>query len=191
MKLHFHPWRVVERLQHRAVPLGFGDQVGDLLGRRVWCLDLETQPDALEADRRLLRDAQRPAQVEIPLHDDLDAFGRDPHCGRNHLARHLGARGERAQQQIAGAGGRAGPTDADVRFRLLNRAPQIDRTGDWRVGLTTSGGQRDAGRVGLGPVALLEGLLLGPQVHGVILARIGGYKPHNRKEQMSDGTMTT
>ena len=55
-----------ERLQHHTIALGELHERVELVLRRVG-VELEVEPDVGEADRRVLRDAERAAKVEIAL----------------------------------------------------------------------------------------------------------------------------
>ena len=61
--------RVADCLQHDAIALGEFDQLLPLLLRRVG-VEIEAQPDRAKAHRRILRHAERAAEVEV-------AFGSD------------------------------------------------------------------------------------------------------------------
>src|SRR4051794_25580700 len=65
--------RPAQRLQHRAVALRAGHEPVEVLVARVGRVDLEAQADRLEAGRHVAVDAERAAQVEVALDDDLDA----------------------------------------------------------------------------------------------------------------------
>ena len=83
------------RLAERVVPVL---SLGAL--KRV---DVEAQPDLREADRRILGDAQRAAEIEIAFRRDRGAAKRDVECRGHRLQRHAGAGDERLQQHVAGA----------------------------------------------------------------------------------------
>ena len=102
------------------------------------------QPNGLEADGHVARDAERAAQVELSRDRDLDPPGRHSHRGRHHLAGDLGARRERAQEEVART--RRGPRASDARVRLgfVRRAPDVDRARDRRIHRAAVRGQGDA-----------------------------------------------
>src|ERR671933_302352 len=86
---------------------------------------LEARADRLEAHARAVA-AQRAARVEIALGDRLDALDVEAHRRRHHLAGHLRAGGQRAEQQVARARRGARAADARVRLGLVDRAADVD-----------------------------------------------------------------
>ncbi len=87
------------------------------------------------------------------------------HRRRDHLAGDLRARGERAEQQIAGARSRSRAAHARVGLGLVDRAADVDRAGDRRAGLAAARGQRDARGLRVRTVLVLERFLERSQVH--------------------------
>jgi hypothetical protein len=88
---------MLQGLHDYAVLLRFRLQRAYLLRARVWRTHIETDSDTLESDRHFLGDAQRPLQIKVAFHCNLDALGLDAHRGGHHLAGDLGARGQSAQ----------------------------------------------------------------------------------------------
>src|SRR3954469_8151332 len=164
--------RAEERLQHGAVALGPLHEALELLGARVRRVDVEAHADRVEAGRDLAVDAERPAQVEVALDDHLDPVALEPHGGRHHLARELGAGGERPEQQVARAGAGPRPADAGVRLCLVDRPAEVDRALRRHVlgRLAAARGQRYARRAGVGAVLLLEWALEFAKVHALLLS---------------------
>src|SRR6187200_1372310 len=119
--------RVAQRLEHRAVALRALHEPLEVLLARAGRVDLEAQPDRVEAGPDLAVDPERPAQVEVALDDHLDALGLEAHRGRDHLARELRARGQRAEQQVARAGARPRPADPGMGLGLVDRPAEVDR----------------------------------------------------------------
>jgi hypothetical protein len=65
-------------------------------------------------------------QVQIALDGDIDGLNSDSHRRGYHLASDLSAGGERAQQQVSGAGSRARSANTLVRLRIVDCPPQVD-----------------------------------------------------------------
>jgi len=89
--------------------------------------DIELEMDGFEADGNFFGDAEGAAKIQVAIHSDFDAFGRNGHGGRDHLTGDLSARGERAQKQVARAGTGAGAADALVGFGLVDGAAEYRR----------------------------------------------------------------
>src|SRR5262249_6512047 len=133
--------------------------------------DVEPDANVLEPHGHLARDAERAAQVEVAFDGDRDAVGRDPERRRDELAGDLGAGGEGAEQQVAGARSRSRTAGASVRLGRVGRAPDVDRAGERRRGLAPVGAQRDARARRVAPVPLLERPLQRLQIHEGLLGR--------------------
>src|SRR5262249_11147589 len=109
----------------------------------------ETQANGGKADRRILGDAERAAEVEIAFGRDLGGFQRHVERGGDRLQRHAGAGDQRLEQQVAGtklhpaAAGRTTQAAGRERERrlalpLCGRGPFLD------VSLCLSRGGRQA-----------------------------------------------
>src|SRR5262245_17778006 len=105
-----------QRLQDHAVLLGLLAKRPELLRRRRRRGHVETHADLLDPAGYLARDAERAPKVEVAVDLDVDALGRDPERRRDELARDLGARGERSEKEVAGAGRRSRPAGPGVRL---------------------------------------------------------------------------
>src|SRR5918997_84316 len=114
-----------QRLEDHAVPLRLLPQIFELLLCGGGRDDVEPGPDALEADGHFSGDAEGSRQVQVAFDLDLDALGLYPHGLGDHLARDLGAGRQSAEQQVPGAGGRAGSSDPGVSLRLVDRAADV------------------------------------------------------------------
>jgi hypothetical protein len=68
-------------------------------------LDVKTDIESLKSDWHILRNSQRPSEVQISFYGDFDALSLDAHRGSHHLARNLRASGQRSEKQIPGAFG--------------------------------------------------------------------------------------
>src|SRR5947207_15604535 len=66
-----------ERLVDHAIAFGELEKAGALLAADL-ALEIETEPDCLEADRRLTVDPQRAAKIEIAFRPDLGTLKRNP-----------------------------------------------------------------------------------------------------------------
>ena len=119
------PRRPRERLEHDAVALGQAQERGELVLARVG-VELEVQPHVLEADRRLLVDAERAAEVEVALGADRAAAHVDAERGGDRPERHARAGGERLEQHVAGAQLRAVAAARGMQPRLGERTAGVD-----------------------------------------------------------------
>src|SRR3954447_14351996 len=166
--------RLAQRLQDGAVALRAGHEAVEVLRARVRRVDLEAHADRVEAGGDLAVDAERAAQVEVALDDDLDLAGVEAHRRRDHLARELRARGERAEQEVARARAGAGAADAGVRLGLVDGAAEVDRAlRRHALGrLAAASGQRDARRRGVRAVLLLERALEFAKVHALLVVAL-------------------
>ena len=93
---------LVDRLEHHAIAFGELHQRIDPLLRLVR-LEFEGQADRPEADRRILGDAQRAAEVEVAFGRNGRAVELELQRGRHGLQRHAGAGDQRFEQHVAGA----------------------------------------------------------------------------------------
>src|SRR5262245_53427487 len=89
-----------------AVSLRQLQQAVELLRRRLG-VEVEVKPDGAEADRHLLADAERAAEVEVALGGHGAPADGDSQRRRDRPQRHPGAGRQRLQQHVAGAGGEA------------------------------------------------------------------------------------
>src|SRR5436190_5985790 len=89
-----------DRLVDHAIALGELEQLIELLSALVG-VDVEAQADLGEADRRVFRDAERAAEVEIALGRDGAGLERNRERGRDRFERHARAGDERLQQHVA------------------------------------------------------------------------------------------
>jgi hypothetical protein len=80
-------------LHDHAVLLGLFLQSAQLLWGRLGRLDVESDMESLKSDWHILRNSQRPSEVQISFYRDLDALGPDSHRRSHHLARNLRASG--------------------------------------------------------------------------------------------------
>src|SRR3981081_3287532 len=80
---------VLDGLVDHAIALGEFQQQIELVLRRVG-VDIETQPNLRETDRRLLVDAERAAEIEIALGRYQTRLQRHLDRGRYRLQRHTG-----------------------------------------------------------------------------------------------------
>jgi heme exporter protein A len=161
--------RLLQRPQHDAVAQRLLDQLVPPVAR---ALDVEVEGDAVEADGDLAVDPERAAQVELARRGHLDLRRLDAGGGCDHLARHLRAGSERAEQQIARARRGAFASDAGVRLGCVGRAADVDGAGRSACGLAPARAERDAGLAGLGAVALLQWPLGFAEIHAPTLARV-------------------
>src|ERR1039458_5415253 len=157
--------RTLQGLHHHAILFRFRLQRTQLLLRCLRCADVENDSDALKSDRGFFRYSQGSLQVKIALDRDINALGRDSHRRGHHLASDLSAGGERTQQQVSGAGSRAGSTNTWVCLRIIDCPSQVDRAGDGRVGLTPVRGQRDQGTRRVLPVPVFQRALQRSNIH--------------------------
>ena len=77
-----HLGAVPQRLQHDAITLGQLNQLGDGIGRCIR-LQVEAQPDAVEADGCLARHAERAAEIQVAFGRHATAAYVDAHRGRD------------------------------------------------------------------------------------------------------------
>src|SRR5256885_1300673 len=157
------------RIMDQAAVSGVGNLLAD---ESLWRARLSPPPPPCEADvagPEQPVDAQRAAQVEVALGDRLDALDLEAHRGSDHLAGHLRAGGQRAEQQVARARRGPGAADPGVGLGLVDRPADVHRAGDRRVGLGPARGQRDARDGRVVAVALLERALDLAQLHQHLL----------------------
>src|SRR5256714_14958515 len=82
------------------------EERGDLVFRRVG-VELKAQADGLEADRRVLGDAERAAEVEVAFGMTAALLHFDANGGGHGTERDAGAGDERFEQHVARARGEA------------------------------------------------------------------------------------
>jgi len=148
------PRRPGEGLEHDAVALGEAQERCELVLARVG-VELEVQPHVLEADGRLLVDAERPAEVEVALGADGAAAHVELERGGDRPERHPRARGERLEQHVARAQQRAVAAGRGMQTRLGDRAPGVDAAAD-ALAKAPARLEGDGSGVGVVAVALLE-----------------------------------
>src|SRR5215210_7320000 len=163
--LCFELRRLGQGLSDNAELLGLFVQGVDLLGGRFGGFDLEHEPDVLEADRRLPGDAQGSGEVHVAFGDHFYAFSRDLHRRGDHLAGDLGARGERSQEEVAGAGSIARSSGALVGLGLVGFPAHFHGAGYRRFHFARLRAKRYPGGTGLVAVLLFQGFLDLLQVH--------------------------
>ena len=171
-ELHLDRRAALERLVDHAIALGELEQLVELLLRRVG-VDVEAQPDLREADRRVLGDAERAAEVEVAFRRHLAGLERNVERGRDRLERHAGAGDQRLEQHVAGAQLQPGAAGRRMQAGDRERAAGLDLAGDVRVVERALGLERDEGGLGVALVAVLERRLHGAQrggIHGDILS---------------------
>src|SRR5262249_51596336 len=127
----------------------------------------EAQANGGEADRRVLGDAERAAEVEIAFGGDFGGFERHVERGGDCLERHAGAGDQRLEQHIAGTELEPGAAGRRMQARDRERAPGLHLAGDVRVIERAFGLQGDDGRLRGTLVALLERRLHGAQRNGI------------------------
>jgi hypothetical protein len=93
-------------------------------------------------------------------------LGGNAHGGGYHLTGDLSARGESAEQKIAGTGAGSCASHSFVSFGLIDGAADVDGAGDRSVGLTAFRAESDSRRGGVGAVLVFQRLLERSKVHG-------------------------
>jgi len=161
--------RLLDGAQHDAVAQRLLDQ---LVAPAACAFDVEAERDAVEPDGDFPVDPERAAQVELARRDHLDLRRGDAGGGRDHLAGHLCARSERAEQQVARAGRGALAADAGVRLGGIRGSADVDGARGSACRLASPGAERDAGLVRLGAVTLLQWPLGFAEIHAPTLARM-------------------
>src|SRR5579863_2412445 len=161
--------RLLQRLQHDAVAERLLDQLVTAVAR---ALDVEAERDAVEADRNLAVDSERPAQIELAGRGHLDLCRLDAGRGRDHLARDLCARGERSEEQVAGARCRAFAADTGVCLSGVGGAADVDRARGGAGRLAAAGAERDPRVVRLRAIPLLQWPLGFAEIHAPTLTPV-------------------
>src|SRR5262245_11943298 len=157
-----------QRLQHYAIAFGELDQLLLLLGARVG-VEVEVQADLAEADRRVLRHAERAAEIEISLGAYRSVPELNAERGSHRLKRDAGTGDQRLEQHVARA--RLQPAAAGAWMQAsLDQCPAgVHAAGD-ALADAPLGAQGDERRLRVGAVALLDRSLEGLQlfcVHGI------------------------
>src|SRR5947207_4903015 len=183
IELHLDGWAALERLIDDAVALGELEQLVELVLRRI-CLHLEAQANGRKADRRILDDPERAAEVEVALGADLGGLERNVERGRDRLERDAGAGDQRLEQHVAGAKFKSGSTRCRMQPGDRERTPGLHLASDVRVIERALGPQGDEGRFRVAFVALLERRLHGAQrsgIHGKSPLRTAEHRRQDRK----------
>jgi len=132
-------------LHHHAILFGFFPESGQLFLRCLRGADIEIDPYTFKSNRHRFGHSKCPPQVQITLNGYLNIIGRYPHGGGYHLASDLRTCRQGPEEQIPGTGAGASPSNAFVRLSIVDRTPEVDRTGDGRVGLSAVRDQSDPG----------------------------------------------
>src|SRR5262249_2921114 len=107
-------------------------------------------------NRRILGDAERAAEVEIPFGRYLSRLQWNIERSRHRLERDAGARNESFQKHVAGAKLETGSSGRRMKARDGKRTTSIDFARDAAVIERSLGPQRDVGRLRIALVALLD-----------------------------------
>src|SRR5690349_444643 len=89
--------RLAQRLVDHAITLGELDEAGFLIVVE-FALDVEGEADVTKADRRLLGDAQRAAEVEIAFRSDAGFANLEAKGGRDCIKGNAGAGDKRLEK---------------------------------------------------------------------------------------------
>src|SRR5215212_3196913 len=155
LQLHLNRRAALDGLIHHAIALGELEQLVELLLWRVG-VDIEGEADLREADRRVLRHAERAAKIEIALGRYVSRLERDVERGRYRLQRHARAGYQRLEQHVAGAKLHARAAGCRMQARHRQRAPGLDLAGDLAVVERALRFERDHRGAGIAFVAILD-----------------------------------
>src|SRR5882757_9346945 len=142
LQLHLDRRAALDGLVDDAIALRELEQLIELLLRRVG-LDVEAQADLREADRRVLGDAERAAEVEVALGRDLAGLERNVERGRHRLQGHAGAGDQRLEQHVAGAEFQARAAGGGMQAGDRERPSGLDLAGDVGVVERSLGPERN------------------------------------------------
>jgi hypothetical protein len=157
--------RSTATLQHYTVALGELDQLLQLLGRGV-TPQVELQADLAEADWRILRDAERAAEVEVAFGEHRRVFQVDLQRGCHGFERDAGAGDECLEQHVARAGLQAAAAGGGMQPGFDERPPGIDATGD-AFAHSSLRFQRDERLGGFFSIRIFQGRLQRFQLFGI------------------------
>src|SRR4051795_7299674 len=120
---------VLDGLIDHAIALGELEQQVELVLRRI-SVDVEAQAYLGEADRRLLVDAERAAEIEIALGVDVAGLQRHLDSGRDRFQRDAGAGDQRLEQHVARAELEAGAAGCGMQAGHCDGAAGLDLADD-------------------------------------------------------------
>jgi hypothetical protein len=97
----------------------------------------------LKTDGQTFSYAKRAAKIQVSFDSHFNTFGGYAHSCSDHLAGDLRTSRQGPKQKVTRTGASAGTSDSLVCLRIVNGAPDIDRAGNWNVGLAAFRSQSD------------------------------------------------
>jgi hypothetical protein len=160
-----------QSLHNDTIPFRLFLQTAQLLWRCLRRINVESEPDLVEANRDIRCNTERASKIQISFDGHLDTFRPYSHGCGHHLASKLCAGRQSAEQQIAGTSGGTRSSYPGVSFGIIDGAPDRNRAGNRGLGLSTLSFKSDPRGGGIIPVLFLQRFLNRLKIHGGLRER--------------------
>jgi len=164
-------WWLQQGLHNDTILFGFFLQAAQLLRCCLRRINVECEPDALEANGHILCYTEGASEIQISFDGDLDAVRRYTHGCGHHLASKLCAGRQSAEQHIAGTSRSTRASYPGVRFGTVHGATDGNRAGNGCLGLSAFSLKSDSRGGGVLAVLFFQGFLNRLKIHDDLRCR--------------------